>query len=95
VVALNRAVAVAMATTPQHGLDLMASLADPLDQYHLYHSARAGLLRRAGDHEAAAVAYRRALELTENETERRFLQRRLGELVGGASAGEPPLRGSG
>jgi RNA polymerase sigma-70 factor (ECF subfamily) len=75
VVALNRAVAVAMHVGYEQGLELMENL--PLDEYHLYHAARADLLRRLERHAEAAVAYRRALELTESEPERRFLSRRL------------------
>jgi RNA polymerase sigma-70 factor, ECF subfamily len=81
VVTLNRAVAVAMAEGYERGLELMDGL--PLDGYHLYHSARADLLRRLERHEEAAAAYRRALELTESEPERRFLAERL-EQVGAA-----------
>jgi RNA polymerase sigma-70 factor (ECF subfamily) len=78
VVTLNRAVAVAMAEGYEQGLALMEGL--PLDGYHLYHAARADLLRRLERHEEAAVAYRRALELTRNEPERRFLSGRLEEI---------------
>ena len=78
VVALNRAVAVAMSEGYERGLELMGGL--PLDGYHLYHSARADLLRRLGRQEEAAAAYRRALELTASEPERRFLSRRLAEV---------------
>jgi RNA polymerase sigma-70 factor (ECF subfamily) len=78
VVTLNRAVAVAMADGYEHGLALMEGL--PLDGYHLYHAARADLLRRLERHAEAATAYRRALELTESEPERRFLTRRLAEV---------------
>jgi RNA polymerase sigma-70 factor, ECF subfamily len=78
VVTLNRAVAVAMAEGYERGLELMDGL--PLDGYHLYHSARADLLRRLERHEEAAVAYRRALELTESEPERRFLADRLAQV---------------
>jgi RNA polymerase sigma-70 factor, ECF subfamily len=78
VVSLNRAVAVAMADGYEHGLALMSDL--PLDGYHLYHAARADLLRRLERHAEAATAYRRALELTESEPERRFLTRRLAEV---------------
>jgi len=60
------------------GLELMGGL--PLDGYHLYHAARADLLRRLERHEEAAAAYRRALELTESEPERRFLSRRLSDI---------------
>jgi len=78
VVTLNRAVAVAMADGYERGLALMDGL--PLDGYHLYHAARADLLRRLERHAEAATAYRRALELTESEPERRFLARRLAEV---------------
>jgi RNA polymerase sigma-70 factor (ECF subfamily) len=78
VVTLNRAVAVAMAEGYEQGLALMEGL--PLDGYHLYHAARADLLRRLERHEEAAAAYRRALDLTKNEPERRFLSGRLEEI---------------
>jgi RNA polymerase sigma-70 factor (ECF subfamily) len=81
VVTLNRAVAVAMAEGYERGLELMDGL--PLDGYHLYHSARADLLRRLERHEKAAAAYRRALELTEREPERRFLAERLEQVGAG------------
>ncbi|MGH2661945.1 MAG: RNA polymerase sigma factor [Actinomycetota bacterium] len=80
VVELNLAVAVAMAHGPKRGLERMASLSGPLDSYHLFHSARADLLRRLGRDEEAAEAYRRALSLTANAVERRFLSRRLAEV---------------
>jgi RNA polymerase sigma-70 factor (ECF subfamily) len=85
VVALNRAAAVAMADGPRAGLALLADpdLAERLSDYHLYHSARADLLRRAGDGWAAAGAYKRALELTHNRGERLYLERRLAEVGGG------------
>jgi RNA polymerase sigma-70 factor (ECF subfamily) len=78
VVDLNRAVAVAMAEGPEHGLALMHDL--PLDEYHLYHAARADLLRRLERIDEAAEEYRRALELARTEPERRFLSRRLAEI---------------
>jgi RNA polymerase sigma-70 factor (ECF subfamily) len=78
VVELNRAVAVAMAEGPEHGLALMQDL--PLDEYHLYHAARADLLRRLDRLDEAADAYRRALELAQTQPERRFLSGRLREL---------------
>jgi RNA polymerase sigma-70 factor, ECF subfamily len=81
VIALNRAVAVAMAESPRRGLELMEPLAETLDRYHLFHSARAELLRRLGRSEDSAAAYRRALELTGNAVERRFLEGRLGEVT--------------
>jgi RNA polymerase sigma-70 factor (ECF subfamily) len=80
VVSLNRAVAVAMADGPNAGLALTDELAPELDGYHLFHSARADLLRRLGRDAEAAIAYRRALELTTNPHERAFLERRLGEV---------------
>jgi RNA polymerase sigma-70 factor (ECF subfamily) len=68
-----------MAEGCEQGLALMEGL--PLDGYHLYHAARADLLRRLERHEEAAAAYRRALELTRNEPERRFLSGRLEEIA--------------
>jgi RNA polymerase sigma-70 factor (ECF subfamily) len=79
VVALNRAVAVAMTDGYERGLALMDDL--PLDEYHLFHAARADLLRRLERHEEAAAAYRRALELTDSTAERAFLSRRLESLT--------------
>jgi RNA polymerase sigma-70 factor (ECF subfamily) len=78
VVELNRAVAVAMAEGPDAGLALMDGLS--LDDYHLYHAARADLLRRLDRHDEAGDAYRRALALTTSEPEREFLARRLDEV---------------
>ena len=82
VVELNRAVAVAMADGPRAGLALVERLAadGELAGYHLLHSTRAELLRRLGRVADAADAYRKALSLTANDAERRFLQRRLDEL---------------
>jgi RNA polymerase sigma-70 factor (ECF subfamily) len=79
VVELNRAVAVAMAEGPQSGLRLLDGLdaGGELDDYHLLHSARAGLLGRLGRDAEAAAAYARALELATNPVERRFLEQRL------------------
>ncbi|HKY31355.1 MAG TPA: RNA polymerase sigma factor [Candidatus Polarisedimenticolia bacterium] len=79
VVALNRAVAAAMVEGPRRGLELIDELAAGgiLEDYHLLHASRADLLRRLGRHEAAARSYERALELAGNESERRFLRRRL------------------
>src|ERR671919_449950 len=73
----NRAAAVAMAEGPERGLELMAPLAPALEHYHLFHAARADLLRRLGRHDESAAAYRRALALVSNDVERRFLERRL------------------
>jgi RNA polymerase sigma-70 factor (ECF subfamily) len=77
VVELNRAVAVAMADGPAVALPLVDALATELDRYHLFHAARADLLRRLGRDEEAAAGYRRALELATNPAERAFLNRRL------------------
>jgi RNA polymerase sigma-70 factor (ECF subfamily) len=82
VVDLNRAVAVAMAEGPATGLVLVEGLAreGALDDYHLFHAARADMLRRVGRRTEAAAAYERALELATNDAERAFLTRRLGEV---------------
>jgi RNA polymerase sigma-70 factor, ECF subfamily len=80
VVALNRAVAVSMATGPEAALPLVDELSAPLAGYHLWHATRADLLRRLGRRDEAAAAYQKALELTQNEAERLFLRRRLKEL---------------
>jgi RNA polymerase sigma-70 factor (ECF subfamily) len=77
VVELNRAVAVAMGEGPERGLELIEAT-EGLDGYQPLHTARADLLRRLGRSEEAAEAYRRALELTSNAVERRFIERRLG-----------------
>jgi RNA polymerase sigma-70 factor, ECF subfamily len=82
VVELNRAVAVAMRDGPEVGLQLVDALLarGELDAYQPAHAARADLLRRAGRAADARGAYRRALALTAQEPERRFLERRLREL---------------
>jgi RNA polymerase sigma-70 factor (ECF subfamily) len=87
VVALNRAVAVAMAAGPAAGLaeiDALEKRDDRLAGYHYLPAARADLLRRLRRNDEAAAAYRRALDLAQNEAERAFLARRL------ASLGAPP-----
>jgi len=81
VIALNRAVAVAMRDGPESGLALIDGIKD-LGNYHLAHAARADLLRRLGRAREARDAYQRALKLAQQEPERRFLQRRLAELAG-------------
>ena len=90
VVELNRAAAVAMRHGPAAGLALVDAILarGDLGQYYLAHSARADLCRRLGQTEEARASYRRALELTRQEPERRFLERRLREL-----GGEPVSRG--
>ncbi len=82
IVALNRAVAVAMVDGPRPALALLDALAatGDLDGYHLLHAARADLLRRMGSRTEAARSYARALELAAGASERRFLERRLREV---------------
>ena len=82
IVSLNRAVAVAMADGPANGLALIDALtaAGDIEDYHLLHAARADLLRRVGSRKEAAKSYTRALALVSNQSERRFLERRLREL---------------
>jgi RNA polymerase sigma-70 factor (ECF subfamily) len=82
VVALNRAVAVAMVAGPEVALRLIDGIAagKHLEDYHLLHAARADLLRRMGSQEEAAKSYRRALELVTNASERRYLEKRLAEV---------------
>jgi predicted RNA polymerase sigma factor len=80
VVRLNRAVAVAMELGPEDGLAEIDRI-DGLEGYHLLHSARADLLRRAGRVSDAAAAYDRALELATSPVERSFLERRRAELA--------------
>ncbi|HEU4343439.1 MAG TPA: RNA polymerase sigma factor [Candidatus Binatia bacterium] len=82
VVELNRAVAVAMRDGPAAGLSLIDDILarGDLENYHLAHAARADLCRRLGRSEEARVSYQRALVLTRQEPERRFLERRLAEL---------------
>src|SRR5688572_10563164 len=84
VVALNRAAAVAMRDGPEAGLALMDAILarGDLTDYHLAHSARADLCRRLGREDEARASYRRALDLTRQEPERRFIERRLRELAG-------------
>jgi RNA polymerase sigma-70 factor, ECF subfamily len=79
VIELNWAVAVAMADGPDAGLALMEPLANDLDRYHLFHAARADLLRRSGRADEAKAAYQRALELVTNPIERKYLLRRVSQ----------------
>jgi RNA polymerase sigma-70 factor (ECF subfamily) len=81
VVALNQAVAVSMADGPAAALPLVDALSESLAGYHLWHAARADILRRMGRSEEAIASYRRAHALAGNEAERRFLARRIGELA--------------
>jgi RNA polymerase sigma-70 factor (ECF subfamily) len=81
VVEVNRAVAVAMAWGTQAGLQMLLRLDSQADGYYPYHAARADLLRRTNQREAAADAYERALALCGNSAERAYLQRRLDEML--------------
>jgi len=97
VVRVNRAVAEGRARGPAAGLGLLSALegwdaARPLAAYQPYHAARADLLRRAGRVEEAAAEYRTALELCRGEPERRFLARRLAEMVRRSSPDKPESR---
>ena len=85
VIELNRAAAVAMRDDPEHGVRLIDALLDrgDLREYHVAHAARADLCRRAGRTADAIVSYRRALALTTQSAERRFIERRLAELERG------------
>lgn len=82
IVSLNRAVALAMADGPKPALEIVDKLAagSDLENYHLLHATRADLLRRIGSAEESAKSYTRALQLVTNESERRFLERRLREV---------------
>ncbi len=92
VVSLNRAVAIAMAEGPRPALALIESIeaSGQLEGYHLLHAARADLLRRLGLHAEAAASYERALALVTNDSERRYLERRLAEAKGAASKSPHP-----
>jgi RNA polymerase sigma-70 factor (ECF subfamily) len=84
VIELNRAVAVAMRDSPAAGLAIIDGILarGDLDDYHLAHAARADLCRRLGKTAEARVSYERAITLTRQEPERRFLERRLAALPG-------------
>jgi len=83
VVALNRAVAVAMAEGPERGLALMEELeaGSDLQNYHLLHAAKADMQRRLGRFAEAAQEYEKALGLVTNESERKFLEKRFKEMT--------------
>jgi RNA polymerase sigma-70 factor (ECF subfamily) len=80
VVEVNRAVAVGMARGVSEGLQMLLQLESQAEAFYPYHAARADLLRRTNQREAAADAYRRALDLCGNRAERAYLQRRLDEI---------------
>jgi RNA polymerase sigma-70 factor (ECF subfamily) len=83
IISLNRAVAVAMVDGPERALALIDRLGagGDLENYHLLHAARADMLRRMGSAKEAAKSYERALTMVTNESERRFLERRLREVT--------------
>jgi RNA polymerase sigma-70 factor (ECF subfamily) len=95
VVELNRAIAVAMVDGPDRGLALLDALEarGELVDYHLLAAARADLLRRAGRPDEAAARYRRAIALTANDAERRFLERRLREVSAASTSPDRVSRG--
>jgi hypothetical protein len=82
IIALNRAVAVAMVDGASRALEVLEAIAAEaeLENFHLLHAAGADLLRRIGDSTAAATHYRRALALVSNDAERRYLAQRLQEV---------------
>lgn len=82
VVALNRAVAVAMANGPEAGLVLMDRLENELSNYHLFHASRAEMFRRMGKLKQAEENFRYALDRATNDSERRFLEKRIREVTG-------------
>jgi RNA polymerase sigma-70 factor (ECF subfamily) len=79
-VQLNRAVAIGMHEGCEHGLELVDQLESTLTHYHLFHAARADLLRRLDRRDAAREAYDRALALTTNAMERAYMQQRIRSL---------------
>ena len=80
IIALNRAVAVAMRDGPERGLVLVKELIPQLSDYHLAHAVHADLCRRLGRNKEALASYRKALSLSRQEPERRFLERRIKEM---------------
>ena len=82
IVELNRAVAAAMRDGPQAGLSAIEAILQrgDLNEYHLAHAARGDMYRRLGNQRAARDSYKAALALTQQASERRFLERRLAEL---------------
>jgi RNA polymerase sigma-70 factor (ECF subfamily) len=78
---VNRAVAVAMASGAQAGLQMLLCLESLTDGYYPYHAALSDLLRRMNQHEPASDAHERALALCGNNAERTYLQRRLEEML--------------
>jgi RNA polymerase sigma-70 factor (ECF subfamily) len=87
VVMLNRAVAVGEAHGPDRALEAIGELVGALDSYHGLHTARAYFLDAAGRPDEAVDEYRRALDLVDNDAERRFLASRLADLSGTPGSG--------
>jgi RNA polymerase sigma-70 factor (ECF subfamily) len=85
VVALNRAIAIAEVDGPDASLTALEAIASDLEGYHLWHAARATMLRRLGRSGEARVAFERAAQLAVTEQDRRFLERRIEELAGDAA----------
>jgi RNA polymerase sigma-70 factor (ECF subfamily) len=82
IIALNRAVAVAMRDGAQAALPLVNDLLKDLSDYHLAHAVHADLCRRLGRKKEALASYRKALAMSRQEPERRFLERRIVDLEG-------------
>src|SRR2546423_13595907 len=82
IISLNRAVAVAMAEGAEHGLALIDAIVATglLEDYHLLHATRAQMLRRLSANDLAEQSYLRSIELTTNESEKKFLKRQLRSL---------------
>ncbi len=80
VIEVNRAVAIAMVDGPHEGLQRLLSMGESMENYYPFHAARADLLRRSNQREAAADAYQQALALCQNNLEKAYLQRRLDEM---------------
>jgi RNA polymerase sigma-70 factor (ECF subfamily) len=88
IIALNRAVAVAMRDGPEAGLALVKELIPALSDYHLAHAVHADLCRRLGRKKDALASYRKALAMSRQEPERRFLERRIVDLEGRRSTND-------
>ena len=90
VVRVNHAVAVAEVVGPEAALMMLDGLIDtPAERWHLYWAARADFYRRLGDQSSAGIAYRRAMHCPCNDTDRRFLQRRLDETAPPPAIAQP------
>jgi RNA polymerase sigma-70 factor, ECF subfamily len=95
VVALNRAIAIAEVEGPAVALTMLDAIAPDLDSYHLLHAARATMLRRLGQPDAARAAFERAAHLAATETDRRFLTQQIEELAQDAALMQPPGESTG